>query len=226
MSQRTKVEAQDYLANFAEIKRLRPDYSAFETLVAACQAELFKTPADPVAAPTHRSQRPLYFDAPELRKVDQMLDVGGGPGFVASLLKEEIPHIKVTVFDLPGVCEHALDIFRESGQEQDLGAHPGDFFIDPFPSGFRTIQLSHILELFPPNVVLRLLQKSFDALPRGGRLMIYGLAHEQHPGVPGITIAPELHSVGQYLQWVRTAGFCRATYRRDNQNRMFMCAVK
>lgn len=165
-----------------------------------------------IAPPTHRSQRPFYFDAPELRNLDQLLDVGGGPGFVASLLKEENPRIKITVFDLPAICETALNIFRESDQSADLGAHPGDFFHDPFPSGFKAMQLSHVLELLSADRACQLLKKTFDALPKTGRLLVYGLA--------------PLGDNDNYLQWLRSVGFTRVRCRRDAADKIFLVAIK
>jgi len=176
----------------------------------------------PLTAPTHRAQRPLYFDAREFRRVNQLLDIGGGPGFVASLLKEEHPAIRITVFDLPDICDYALDIFRESGQGRDLGAHPGDFFRDPFPSGFRVMQFSHVLEMLPQERTLHLLRKAFAALPRGGQLFIYGRVGEKDFGDG----ASGPHTARQYRHWLHAVGFSKVTSRADTAHHAFIAATK
>ncbi|QHJ00810.1 hypothetical protein GT347_24180 [Xylophilus rhododendri] len=190
--------------------------------------------------PVHRSCRPFYFDAPEFGRIDQMLDIGGGPGYVASLLKEEHPPIRITVFDLPPVCDRALDIFRESGQGAELGAHAGDFFHDPFPTGFRAMQFSHVLELFTPDRIGLLLKKSFDALPRNGRLLVYGQASAANEEPPAVQQAPTFpfqalalpagisvrYSAEQYLYWLRLVGFSTVTCRQDASARIFLAAWK
>ena len=178
--------------------------------------------------PTHRSQRPLYFGAPEFRRVGQLLDIGGGPGFVASLLKEENPRIKITIFDLPPVCDFALNIFRESGQDHDLGAHPGDFFRDPYPSGFRAMQYSHVLEFLPPIQAQRLLKKAFAALPARGKLFIYGstsnIPSERYR--MGAENCAHFHCADQYARWLHETGFSSITRRQNDDGRVFLAAVK
>ncbi|MCZ2495936.1 hypothetical protein GN316_04130 [Xylophilus sp. Kf1] len=188
--------------------------------------------------PTRHADRPFYFDAPEFGFIDQMLDIGGGTGQVASLLRQRHAGLKITVFDVASVCHAALDRFLAQGQSDDLGAHPGDFFFDPLPSGFPAAQFSHVLELFPAEQVLWLLKKAFDALPRGGRLFVYGYArHEESPPLttsswclPGFTLfvpgASRLYSVGHYLRWLRVVGFSRIGYRHDGAQMLFLTAIK
>lgn len=188
--------------------------------------------------PVHRDSRPLYFPAPELGRIEQLLDLGGGPGRVASLLKQGRPDLKVTVFDTPSVCQQALDLFRERGQQEDLGVHPGNLFTDPLPSGFHAMQFSHLLELFSPEMNLQLVKKSFDALPRGGKLVVYGYAtageHERTDvmaaALPWLALfaagACRMYSVGAYQRWLRAVGFSKITVRHDGERTFFLMAIK
>ncbi|WPB55049.1 methyltransferase [Xylophilus sp. GOD-11R] len=212
-------------ASFAKTRRASPAAGA---------------PAEPPATvmpPVHRDCRPLYFNAPELRQIDQLLDIGGGPGFVASLLKEEVPRIRITVFDLPPVCEHALEIFRASGQSRDLGAHSGNFLADALPSGFPVMQLSHVIEMLPPELVLFLLRKIHAALPPFGRLIVYGNACDAmryvkpgsaspHDAAPLSPHEINRYSTRQYVQWLRMVDFSTVQYRGDAAGNLFLTATK
>lgn len=208
-------------------------YSAPEDFTPALGPDTFFS----VAPSTHGS-RPFYFDAPEFGFIDQLLDIGGGAGQVASLLKHRQTRMKITVFDLPPVCQQALEWFRQQGQADDLGAHAGNFFHDPLPSGFRAAQFAHVLELFSPETIIGLLKKTFDALPRDGKLILYGHAcdEEKAPAketpwsLPAMTLfvtgAGRPHAVSQYLRWLRVVGFSRISYRHDGIRTLFLMAIK
>jgi len=200
---------------------------------AAAPAEVFFS-----VPPTHLHHRPVYFEAPEFGFIDQLLDIGGGAGEVVGLLKQRQPQLKATVFDFAPVCNRALDWFHQSEQSADLGAHPGDFFSDPLPSGFAAAQFSHVLELFSSEQILFLLKKAFDSLPRGGKLFIYGHAcdEEKQPMkesswcLPAFTLfvtgASRLYAVSQYMRWLRVVGFSRISYRHDGARTLFLMAIK
>ena len=235
---------QQSMANLDKIKRmvlpgLFPPFAHARRQPGDARAEAGVSPVPCVAVnPHHRSSRPLYFQAPELGRVEQLLDLGGGPGRVASLLKEGRPDLKVTVFDTPSVSEQAMAFFRERGQQEDLGAHPGNLFADPLPSGFDALQLSHVLELYSPEMILQLVKKSFDSLPRGGKLIVYGFATaDGHTLVDAGTGAlpwlalfaagsSRLYSVGAYQRWLRAVGFSRITVRHDGARTFFLMAIK
>lgn len=233
------TEVQENMANSNRIKRLAPGFPAAQGNLACPpppaeqgRAAFFSL------APTHEASRPFYFDAPEFGFIDQLLDIGGGSGQVASLLKHRQPQLKVTIFDFAPVCDQALDWFYAHDQSEDLGAHSGDFFLDPLPSGFPAAQFSHVLELFPSEKILWLLKKAFDALPRGGKLFIYGYAcnDEKLPirdlswCLPAFTLfmtgAGRLYAVSQYLRWLRVVGFSRISYRHDGGRTLFLMAIK
>ena len=227
------------MANANRIKQQVPGFFAARCDVACSESRDASHPDTFFSvSPTQLHHRPFYFDAPEFGFIDQLLDIGGGTGEVVSLLKQQQPQLKATVFDLAPVCQQALDWFSRHGQSEDLGAHPGDFFSDPLPSGFPAVQFSHVLELFSSDRILPLLRKAFDALPRGGKLFIYGHAcnEERQPMkesswcLPTFTLfvtgASRLYAVSQYLRWLRVVGFSRISYRHDGSRTLFLMAIK
>lgn len=106
---------------------------------------------------------------PELASIQHLLDVGGNDGTTASRLVARYPHMRVTIFDLPNVTEIAA---KEA--EERIRLHPGDLFTDPFPNDADTILFSHVLEIFSEAQILFLLTKAFKALPKKGKVLIYG----------------------------------------------------
>lgn len=125
-----------------------------------------------MSAFTLRSMSGLL-DSPELASVRQLLDVGGNDGTTATRLVARYPQIHVTIFDLPSVTEAAK---RSTPKEiaQRIRLQPGDLFVDAFPSDIDTVLFSHVLEIFSEEQILILLAKAFDALPKGGKVLIYG----------------------------------------------------
>lgn len=98
-------------------------------------------------------------------KADRLLDIGGGQGRFAAKIRASHPSVVTHVFDLPGVTT-ASDC-------EPMARTAGDFFRDPFPTGFRTVSLVRVLYDHPDDWVLRLLKKVRDYLaPQQGRLIV------------------------------------------------------
>lgn len=191
-------------------------------------------------APKDRNSRSFYFDAKEFGAVGHLLDVGGGPGLIASLLKKENPQIKITLFDLPSVCERAEEKFKEEGFSGDLDTHPGDFFTDPFPTHMDAIQFSHLLEIFNEDKIVALLQKAYDALPAGGKLFIYGMGCDDEESGKNADMAAwgslyffllasgegMMYPCADYRRWLKQVGFSTVIDRRNEFENIFVMATK
>jgi hypothetical protein len=74
--------------------------------------------------------------------------------------------------DLPVVRPIFESYVRANGLSQRLHFHPGDFFKDPLPKTDVLI-MGHILHDWDLNEKLMLLQKAYDAIPKGGALIIH-----------------------------------------------------
>ncbi len=188
-------------------------------------------------APKDRTSRQLLFDAQEFREVRYLLDVGGGPGLIASLLKKEYPHLEINLFDLPSVCDGANSTFEENDLK-DLTVHPGDFFVDKFPMGMDAILFSHVLEVFSEEQIFFLLKKAFDALSKGGKVFIYGMACDDIEGGSEMAAWGSLYflvlasgegmmyPVHDYHRWLKAVGFSRIIERTNDFENMILIASK
>ncbi len=101
------------------------------------------------------------------------MDLGGGYGRLCLTLVSQYPHLETILFDLPEVCQKAGELLETypRGLVGRVRLHPGDFFRDPLPPGADTIIMMRIT----------LFRKAFDALPSGGRLLIYETLKDQGP---------------------------------------------
>jgi cyclopropane fatty-acyl-phospholipid synthase-like methyltransferase len=159
---------------------------------------------------------------PELKSVRHLLDMGGNDGTTATRLVAHYPDIQVTIFDLPSVTEAARRS-TANGSEGQIQFHPGDLFTDVFPRNVDAILFSHVLEIFSETQILFLLSKTFEALPKGGKVMIYGfnVSDDEQRGLYSARLSLYLNVLasGQGMaypakdweRWLRQVGFVRVT---------------
>jgi acetylserotonin O-methyltransferase len=104
----------------------------------------------------------------------QFCDLGGGTGHLAMAMVERWPHLRASVFELPGV----VGSFAMPGVE----GVAGDFFADPLPEA-DLYGLGRILHDWSTVKCVRLLEKIYAALPMGGALLVNeALLEEDHTG--------------------------------------------
>ena len=100
------------------------------------------------------------------------IDVGGAQGCVAVQVALAHPHLRGGEFDLPPVGPVFQDYVKSFGLESRLTFKPGDFFQDPMPPADVLI-MGHILHDWNLEEKLMLIKKAYDALPKGGALIVH-----------------------------------------------------
>ncbi len=165
-------------------------------------------------------------DSPEFATINHLLDIGGNDGTTASKLAALYPNINITIFDLPCVTEVA-----ERSVNSDIGEriqlHPGDLFADAFPQDADAILFSHVLEIFSAEQILFLLAKAFAALPKGGKILLYGynVSDDERRGLYSARLSLYLNVLasGQGMaypakdweRWLTEVGFVRVSTSTD-----------
>ncbi len=99
-------------------------------------------------------------------------DVGAAQGAVPVHLARAHPHLKAIGYDLPIVQPIFEQYVQAHGVADRVRFHAGDFFKDPLPNA-DVIIMGHILHDWNLEQKLRLIQKTYDALPAGGAVIIY-----------------------------------------------------
>ena len=118
-----------------------------------------------------------------LRDCRHLLDVGGGDADNAIDLVKHLPALKVTIIDLADTCDLAAKNVAKVGLSERIGVRPGNFLKDPLPQGADAIMFAHIFNIYSDEINQALVRKCADALPKGGKLIIYGLmSHDDQTG--------------------------------------------
>lgn len=148
-----------------------------------------------------------------------LLDVGGSSGILGKVLLSYFPHLKVTVFDLPDVCDLTDRIIKEKYHlEKSMNTQKGNFLEDLLPQGFDLIYLGWVLHNWHPEIQTQILAKCYKALPPGGLILITEALIDENEEGPLLTALLSLdmmvstdgggESTGQeYLQRLISVGF-------------------
>jgi precorrin-6B methylase 2 len=121
------------------------------------------------------SANAILCDKGDFSGVKHLVDAGGGDGTNAIALAKANPHLMITIFDAPSVCELANKNIEAAGLKGRVNTYPGDFFETEFPDGIDAIIYSHMLTIWSLETNTALLRRSWDALPEGGKLFIFNM---------------------------------------------------
>jgi O-methyltransferase domain/Dimerisation domain len=106
------------------------------------------------------------------RDYGSVIDIGCAQGAIPVAVATAHDHVTGGGFDLPPVQPHFDAYVARFGLGDRLSFSPGDFFADPLPSADVLI-MGHILHDWDLGQKRLLLQKAYDALPKGGALIVY-----------------------------------------------------
>ena len=153
------------LSHFWPYVRKEREKKKISTKVSSEYSKLMQTSQRLVAEQT--------LQAYSLKGVKRILDIGGGTGAFLLAVKNKYPNIEATVFDLPNVINVAKSNHQETnGMVGHLTFCPGDFLKDDFPSNQDVICLVRVLYDHEDTTVELLLRRIYEALPKGGSLLI------------------------------------------------------
>ncbi len=110
----------------------------------------------------------------DLTGVSRVLDVGGGPGLFTLAILDRAPEIEATIFDLPETLRYTERFVNDSPHQKNIRLMAGDYHRDVFGGGpYDLVLMSHVThdESFSSNQAI--IQKAYDALKSGGRLVIH-----------------------------------------------------
>ncbi len=107
-----------------------------------------------------------------LRGINTLLDLGGGPGTYALALLKKWPKLHGTVADRPAALDVAQAVARKHPAGKRLSYLPLNFMTEPIPGHYDVIFLSNVIHIYSANENLSLLKKIKTALNPGGRIII------------------------------------------------------
>lgn len=162
---------------------------------------------------------PVLVAGADLSSVGRVLDMGGGDGVNSIALAKANPGVEFTVFDLPGATEIAQNKIQRHGLRDRIGVVEGDMFADPFPKGHDCLLFANQLVIWSPEQNRLLLRKAYEALPDGGRVLIFSAISDEtgdgplYAALDNVYFATlpagssMLYHWAQYEEWLADAGF-------------------
>jgi len=154
----------------------------------------------------------------KLKKVQSLLDVGGGPGTYALEFLAKNSKLQAGVWDRPPALEVAKTIAKPLKHGKRLSYHPGDLVKDAVPGKFDVIWFSNVLHIFSPSENKTLFRKFKRALNPGGRILIqdtflmdkagFDIQETNLFAVTMLLYTPtgNTYSAKEVQQWLKTCG--------------------
>ena len=102
-----------------------------------------------------------------------VLDVGAGSGVLSIALLQKHMQLHAILMDIPSVCSIAEEYIVRYGVSERVQFLPLDMFHSSYPKGCDAILFSQILHDWNFEQGKILLQKSYDALDVGGKVIIH-----------------------------------------------------
>ncbi len=160
----------------------------------------------------------------DLSSVENVLDVGGGPGsFLFAMIRRK-PSIRGVIFDLPQTISIADRVITQEGFSGSVGTMTGDYNIDDFGDGlFDLVLMSSIIHINSPAQNRKLIKKGFRALRPGGSLVVRDFMLDDTKTAPvdsalfsvNMLVNTEggaSYSKSEIRTWFEGAGFERVRY--------------
>lgn len=123
------------------------------------------------------------------------LDIGGASGAHAISMAANWPNLKCIIFDLPEICPLSADYIQKYGLSERISTHCGNMWQDDYPNADLHFY-SNIFHDWPAEKNQFLAQKSFAALPRGGRIVIHEVLYNDNESGPLAAAAYSLMMLG------------------------------
>ncbi|MDX2013302.1 MAG: methyltransferase [Myxococcaceae bacterium] len=174
-----------------------------------------------------------------LTPATHVLDVGGGDGTNAVVLARAYPHLRVTVLDLPSICERVRARAADEGLSDRIDARPFDLRHDELPSGADAVLFSRIFNIYGEATNQALVERSFRALPTGGRLVVFPAMVSDDDGAGPLGAAflslyflnlatgeGRVYAPGDYERWFARAGFASFSCEVDERDEAVIVGTK
>jgi len=102
-----------------------------------------------------------------------VLDVGGGSGRFAQIMRKKYPLMKISIFELPAVAQLLKEKNNFKDNKQTIDIIEGNFFKDDFPQGYDILYFSNIFHDWSPDKCRLLATKTYNALDVGGKVVLH-----------------------------------------------------
>jgi predicted O-methyltransferase YrrM len=108
----------------------------------------------------------------DFKGIKTIIDVGSGPGTYPMQFLKKYPHLRITIFDLPGTLNVTRRILKREKLYKRIRLLEGDYNTDDIPGGFDVAFLSNIIHSEDEKANQKLMKKVYSSLNRNGRIII------------------------------------------------------
>jgi hypothetical protein len=148
--------------------------------------------AEAIAASMHSHSLPAAIGAArnyDFTGVSRILDVGGGSGCFMIAFAQAHPTIAATILELPSMCQAAASYIEAGAVGSRVDTTAMNMFRDPWPKGYDAIFFSNIWHDWNFRTCAWLAARAYEALPRGGRIMLHEALLDDDGNGPTATAA-------------------------------------
>lgn len=153
----------------------------------------------------------------DFSKYNSFCDIGGAGAQLCAQVALHNPNMKCISFDLPQVSPIALENMSKMGLSSRVKIQSGDFFTEEFPKA-DVITMGNILHGWGTDDKKKLIVKAYDALPKGGALVIIEniIDDERRENAFGLMMSLNMlietnegydFTAADFDGWAREAGF-------------------
>ena len=148
--------------------------------------------ATAIAAAMHSHSLPVAVGAArnyDFTGIERILDVGGGSGCFMIAFAQAHPELKATIMELGTMCEVASTYIESGGVAARVDTVAVDMFREPWPKGYDAVFLSNVWHDWNFRTCAWLAERAYEALPRGGRIMLHEMLLDDDGAGPATTAA-------------------------------------
>ena len=145
-----------------------------------------------IAAAMHSHSVPAAIGAArnyDFSGIKRILDVGGGSGCFMIAIAQAHPKVTATVMELGTMCEAAAPYIEAGGVGDRVDTKAVNMFRDPWPKGYDAVFFSNIWHDWNFRTCEWLARRAYEALPKGGRIMLHEALLDDGGAGPATTAA-------------------------------------
>ena len=153
---------------------------------------------------------------------EHVIDFGGGYGRLAMELVRRYPHLRITVADLPAVCDRTRSFVDAAQLRERIECLPVDFFTDGLPSqSADALMFVRVLHDWNDNDVMHLLKRTSVCLKQRGTALIIEPMMDDSKAVDPSSVLSSLmvsllggrrRSIREYISMLKSAGYAEPSY--------------
>jgi precorrin-6B methylase 2 len=165
-----------------------------------------------------------------------LCDIGGAGAHLSAQVAINNPHVNCISFDLPPVSPIALENLSLMGVANKVKIVSGDFFQDAFPKA-DVITMGNILHDWGTDQKKLLIGKAYDALPKGGALVVIEniIDDERRENTFGLLMSLNMlietaegydFTAADFEKWAKDTGFTEISVMRLTGPTSAVVAIK